>query len=347
MIPISHSPQTKPLFRDQFEIIRRLGRGGFGTAYLAKDLKAPDEMHCVIKQIRYRSGKGTPQNQSNTALIRERNLRRFQKEARIMARLGRHAQLPCLLDHFSEGNQHYLIQEHIPGRTLSRELHSQGIQSENQVKDFLFDMIPVIRYMHRNGLLHLDIKPSNIMRRNDDQALVLIDFGAVRQYSKQVPVAAERCAGTVGFSPAEQLAGQPLPASDIYALGVTCLYLLTGCSPIDFATSPKGQNLRWQESVRVSAHFKRVLKKMLAPEAKHRYQSIEELERALKLEPHYHELRVCMTREPMTVQNPERPEACLLDGYVSQQTQSAAQKQASSIRRWQQRRRQFKSFVPK
>ncbi|MEO1621345.1 MAG: serine/threonine-protein kinase [Cyanobacteria bacterium J06632_3] len=344
----SHLAQNKPLFRGQFSILRRLGRGGFGTAYLAQDVTVGQR--CVVKQIRYRTKKSSIA--ANASLEKERNQRRFQKEARMMARLGRHQQIPCLLDHFVEKGQFYLVQEYIPGKTLSQEFHKSGIQSEAQVKDFLREMIPIIRYVHRHNLLHLDIKPSNIIRRSHDQKLVLIDFGAVRRFSKEASADnPDRCTGTVGFSPSEQLTGHPTPASDIYALGVTCLYLLTGCSPMDFATSPKGQNLRWQESVQVSAHFDQILKRMLAPEASHRFQSIEALERALKLETHYDELSACMTREDFLQQREQQsyqqPEACLLDNYVDAGAQSSAARQASSIRRWQQRRRQFKSFTPK
>ncbi|MEL6262799.1 MAG: serine/threonine-protein kinase [Cyanobacteria bacterium J06626_6] len=346
---------NKPLFRNQYEIVRRLARGGFGTTYLAKDATALHNRTCVIKQIRYK--KATPHNSAEKAFEQERSHRRFQKEARIMARLGRHSQLPCLLDHFVEDGQFYLVQEHIPGNTLSQELHRSGPQTEAQVKAFLRDMLPIIRYVHRHNLLHLDIKPSNIIRRSHDQKLVLIDFGAVRRYPVEGIDAtdsrstSDRCTGTVGFSPAEQLSGRPVPASDLYALGVTCLYLLTGCSPLDFATSPKGQNLRWQESIRVSSHMRHLLKKMLSPEVSQRFQSVDELDQALRQEGHYTELKVCMTHEPygdyVGGQQFERPEACLLDSYVKPAAQSGAAQQASSIRRWQQRRRHFKSFTPK
>ncbi|MEL6879463.1 MAG: serine/threonine-protein kinase [Cyanobacteria bacterium J06607_10] len=342
---------AQPLFRGQFEVTQRLGRGGFGTTYLAKDMTASPAMPCVLKQIRYRTKKNpTDPLPPNPAIVQERHQRRFQKEARMMARLGRHSQMPCILEHFTENGQFYIVQEHIPGNTLSKELHQEGPQSEAQAKAFLQAMIPIIRYVHKHNLLHLDIKPSNIIRRSSDNALVLIDFGAVRRQAKKGELP-QSCSGTVGFSPAEQLAGKPVPASDVYSLGVTCLYLLTGISPIDLATSPKGQNLRWKESVQVSEHFSQILQKMLAPDVQHRYQSIDELDRALQLEAHYPELKACMTAASFEAQNPKPPTACLLDDYLKAGSEasgeSKAHRQAVSIRRWQQRRRQFKSFTPK
>ena len=144
--------------------------------------------YCVIKQIRYKPA--TPKTDAEKlllianptlalALANERNRRRFRKEARIMARLGRHSQLPCLLDHFSENNLFYLVQEYIPGETLKQELNRTGPQSEAQVKACLQQIIPAIRHVHQRNLMHLDIKPANLMRRSHDQKIVLIDFGTV------------------------------------------------------------------------------------------------------------------------------------------------------------------------
>ena len=342
---VASKTATRPLFRNQFIIIKRLGRGGFSTTYLAEDVTGTQPRPCVIKQLRYKT------TSTNKALQAEHNQRRFQKEARIMARLGQHDQIPYLLDHFIEEGQFYLIQEHVPGLTLQQEVARHGIQNEAQVKAFLRDIIPLLRYVHRHNLLHLDLKPANIIRRRADQKLVLIDFGAVRHYSPNTSKP-QPSSGTTGFAPSEQLTGQPTPASDLYSLGVTCLYLLTGCSPLDFATSPQGQNLRWQESIQASPHLTQILHKLLTPKAEHRYQSIDELERALNLEPHYSELKACMTSEPFSGENFKSPTACRLDEYLGVENddlpgQSVAARQARSIQRWQQRRRRFKAFMPK
>ena len=364
----------KQFFKNRFKIIRRLGRGGFGTTYLAKDLatdittdlatdltrkdafgnahsSAHSSAHseglpCVIKQLKYKiQPEQTLQTSSKAAFIQERIQRRFQRETRMMARLGRHSQIPCLLDHFIEDSQFYLVQEHIPGKTISQELALSGIKTEAEVKQFLSEMLPILRYIHRQNLLHLDIKPSNIIRRSSDNSLVLIDFGAVRRYpDNTLSTTTERGSGTIGFAPSEQLAGKPAPTSDIYALGVTCLYLLTRISPLDLAISPQGQNLRWQESVQVSEHFTRILTKMLHPDHTRRFQSIEELDRAMKLEAHYETLTDCLNTTPLAKK--KRPAACALPSpELEEGTQ--IQRQAASIRQWRQRRREFETFVPR
>ena len=355
--------QPRRLFKDRFKVIRQLGKGGFGTTYLAQDISAAEPFFCVIKQLKYRSQPAESQlakGHAKAALIAERGKRRFQREARMMARLGRHHQLPCLLEHFTDGDRFYLVQEYIPGHTLSREISRSGAQSEQAVKQFLQEMIPIVRYIHRQNLLHLDIKPANIMRRSSDRKLVLIDFGAVRRYSSEAASSSvfgpasgtsgqsgktERGCGTLGFSPKEQLAGTPTTASDIYALGVTCLYLLTKVSPLDLAIAPQGQNLRWQETVDLSDHFARILAKMLHPEADHRFQDTYELERAMNLETHYEDLKSCLTTEPFAHKTAASLRTCQIAQPHTAENQSPAQRQAESIRRWQQRRRQFQSFT--
>ena len=331
--------QRARLFKDQYVIVHRLGQGGFGTTYYAKDMSTASPTPCVIKQLKYKS---------KTPIELERNQRRFQREARTMARLGNHSQLPGLLNHFTDSNKFYLVQEHVPGLTIRQEVSRQGVQTETKVKQFLREMLPIIRHVHRQNLLHLDIKPSNIIRRSDDNQLVLIDFGAVRKATaedEKVPAKKQRCAGTIGFAPIEQLEGMPTFASDIYSLGVTCLYLLTAISPLDLATAPKGQNLRWQESVELSPYFTRVLTKMLHPDAARRFRNTYELERAMNLEPHYSELKECLTTEAMTDRRFSSPEACRLAAPINAGSQ--ASRQAQSIKEWKQRRRQFKAFAPK
>jgi len=333
------SAHQRRLFKNQYVISHRLGQGGFGTAYFAKDITAASPLPCVIKQLKYKS---------QTPMDLERSQRRFQREVRTMARLGSHSQIPGLLSHFTDGGKFYLVQEYVPGLTLTQEVSRQGVQTEDQVKQLIREMLPIIRHIHRQNLLHLDIKPSNIIRRSHDHKLVLIDFGAVRRASdgpESAPAKKQRCAGTIGFAPIEQLEGVPTYASDLYSLGVTCLYLLTAISPTDLALSSKGQNLRWQESVELSPYFTRVLTKMLHPDATRRFNSTYELERAMNLETHYENLQSCLTTEARTDESFSSPAACRLAQPTG--TRSHAQRQAQSIKEWQQRRRQFKAFTPK
>lgn len=317
------------LFRDRYEVVRILGRGGFGVTHLARDQMLPGSPFCVIKQL-------FPKVNNPIAL--ERAKQRFRREARILGRLGSHSQLPLLLDYFTFKGEFYLVQEYIHGETLSKEIRKSGAQKEAQVKQFLHEIIPVVRYIHSGRVIHRDIKPPNIIRCRDDQRLVLIDFGAVREClnHEEGPDADEspmtHFVGTMGFAPPEQLALRPSYASDIYAMGVTCLYLLTGRSPMEFDVDPDTHELRWQNSVQLTPHFLKILTKMLKTDLDERFRDIDELERALALEPYYSSLEDCLN----TVQKPQSSadKVVDIDGY-----KTPAQRRAAAIRKWNHRRR--------
>lgn len=224
------------LFRDRYRILKVLGRGGFGVTFLAQDVALPASPLCVIKQL-------SPKVRNPLSL--ERAKVRFRREARILSQLGSHSQIPMLLDYFTIKGEFFLVQEFVQGDTLAKEVRRSGTLGELQVKRFLQEILPVIHYIHHHRVIHRDIKPPNIIRCREHQRLVLIDFGAVRECLAGADETGYRApttqfVGTLGFAPPEQLALRPTFASDIYALGVTCLYLLTGHSPVEFEEAEAG-----------------------------------------------------------------------------------------------------------
>jgi serine/threonine-protein kinase len=312
-------------FRDRYEVLRTLGRGGFGITFLARDVVLPGEPLCVIKQL-------CPKMNSPTALNRARQ--RFQQEARILSKLGSHAQIPQLLDYFELEGEFYLVQEYIRGCTLNRELKRTGCFSETAVKQFLREFLPLLTYVHSNRVIHRDIKPPNIIRCRDDGRLVLIDFGAVKEQLTQVdgPTAkptSTQFVGTVGFAPPEQLASRPVYASDLYAVGVTCLYLLSGKSPLEFDYEFATGEVRWQEHITVSEHFGNVLSKMLRIAPHERYQSAADVLRSLNLEPYLDNLVYCMNVKPKPFVSAPAPDAESAQAYVPPIVRKAA-----AIRDW-------------
>ncbi len=314
------------LFRDRYKVLRVLGRGGFGVTFLARDVSLPYHPLCVIKQL-------CPKVNDPATLERAR--KRFEQEARTLSKLGSHAQIPQLLDYFEADGEFYLVQEYVRGSTLTREIRRYGPQSEVVVKRFLLEMLPLLRYVHNHRVIHRDIKPQNIIRCRDDGRLVLIDFGAVKEQIARLEDTSQRAPtthfiGTVGFAPPEQLSMRPVFASDIYALGVTCVYLLTGKSPFDFDYDPATGEIDWQGSAQVSEHFSRVLTKMLHHAPCDRYQSADALLRALNLEPYLDSLSNCMIVQPYRPE-PEHPNTtgATVDGYQSPITRTAI-----AIREW-------------
>lgn len=315
---------TDRLFRHRYRILRSLGRGGFGVTFLAKDVTLPGSSLCVIKQL-------CPKVSNPVTL--QRASQRFEREAKILSQLGSHAQIPRLLDYFQMDGEFYLVQEYIHGRTLAKEVKLKGTLSETDVKQFLREILPVLSYVHQHQVIHRDIKPPNIIRCQDDGRLVLIDFGAVKEQFIEVETTQKATTthfvGTLGFAPAEQLALRPTFSSDIFALGVTCLYLLTGKPPMEFDYDVASGEVAWRAAICVSPYFGKILDKMLKVSACDRYQSADEVLRVLDLEPYLDSLAECMSSQrPMLPVEEEMPE-----GYLS-----PVARMAVAIRRWRTRR---------
>lgn len=274
---------SKLLLRDRYRIIQALGQGGFGATFLAVNESLPGQPSCVIKQLR-------PNATAPHILDMAREL--FKREAETLGRIGTHPQIPSLLDYFEESATFFLVQEYVSGRTLQQEVKHSGPLTEVEVKKFLAEVLPLLDYIHQNRVIHRDIKPANMIRRAQDNKLVLIDFGAVKYQNAQPTSTSEQTAltsyaiGTPGFAPPEQMSMRPVPASDIYALGVSCIYLLTGKSPKDLDYDPTTGELIWEKHVQVSDQFIKVLTKMLEISVKQRYKNAEEVYRALDLVDH-------------------------------------------------------------
>ncbi len=286
----------KLLLNDRFRILHALGQGGFGATFLARNEKLPGQPNCVIKQLR-------PTATAPHILQMARDL--FEREACTLGKIGNHPQIPQLLDYFEANREFYLVQEYVSGATLQQEVKREGTFGELKIKVFLSELLPILQYVHSHQVIHRDIKPANLIRRSHDCKLVLIDFGAVKNQVSDVNASlSEQTAltsyaiGTPGFAPPEQMAMRPVYASDLYALGVTCIYLLTGKSPKDLDYDPATGELVWQKQVQVSDHFAKVLRKMLDVSVRHRYQSANEILRDLDMEPYLESLASGMTSVP-------------------------------------------------
>lgn len=231
---------TQPL-GGRYQILQQLGAGGFGQTFLAQDLHLPEHPLCVVKQLK-------PQVNSPQEMQIARRL--FDTEARVLYQLGHHPQIPALLAHFEEDNEFYLAQELIEGHSLDEEFAPAVPWHDRQVVAFLEDILSVLVFVHGHQVIHRDLKPSNLIRRHADSRIVLIDFGAVKQVSTQLPTAKPGVShtisiGTQGYMPNEQIAGRPQFSSDVYAVGMMAIQALTGQQPESIQPHPQTAELDW------------------------------------------------------------------------------------------------------
>ena len=270
-----------PLLLDgRYVPVKLLGRGGFGTAFLARDRRIPGMRQCVVKQFQPVGSLSPTQLQQAQKL--------FEREAEVLAQIGsEHDQIPDLFAFFpvivnswQGGHQEqffYLVQEYIDGQNLEEELVHKGKFSEAEVLEILQEILNVLQFVHDRSIIHRDIKPSNIMRRRDGK-LFLLDFGAVKQVTNASGQSSTSTGiYSMGFAPPEQMAGnQVFPSTDLYALAVTILNLLTGKEANQLFDAYTNQ-WQWRSLVRVSPRLADILDKMLLPAANQRFQSANEV----------------------------------------------------------------------
>ncbi len=260
---------TIQLLNDRYQVIRTLGAGGFGETYLAEDTYMPSKRRCVVKQLR-----PIHNNPQIYQLVQER----FQREAAILEELGgANDQIPALYAYFSSGGQFYLVQEWIEGDTLTGKVQKQGLFSEGAVQELFRNLLPILDYVHSKHIVHRDIKPDNIIVRHHDGKPVLIDFGAVREsmgtvVNSQGNPTSSIVIGTPGYMPSEQAAGRPVFSSDLYSLGMTVIYLLTGKQGQELETDSQTGEIVWRQyASHVSPITAGVIDKAIAYHPRDRY----------------------------------------------------------------------------
>ncbi|MDJ1185175.1 SUMF1/EgtB/PvdO family nonheme iron enzyme [Roseofilum casamattae] len=267
-----------------YVIERKLSQGGFGQTYLAKDLHLPGSPICVVKQLK-------PQSEDSQMLKIAQRL--FNREAQTLQRLGEHPQIPRLLAFFEQDDEFYLVQEYIQGRELSREIHAGKQWSETDAIALLRDMLVPLEFVHQQGVIHRDLKPANIIRRSQDDKLVLIDFGAVKQTLSETTTSTERSTslipsviiGSRGYMPSEQAIGRPKLSSDIYAIGIIAIQTLTGKAPKYLPKDTETEEILWQQFASVSPELRLVLEKMVRYHFGDRYSCASEALEAVRALP--------------------------------------------------------------
>ncbi|MGF2037038.1 MAG: protein kinase domain-containing protein [Nostoc sp. CmiVER01] len=271
------------LLQGRYQIIQSLGAGVFGQTYIAVDVDYPENPKCVIKQIKVSS--------SESDYLEMLRLL-FQAETQTLKLLGSHHQIPEFIACFEENERFYLVQEWIEGHALAAELPIDQewgcLWGEMEVVEFLIDVLGILEFVHSQGVIHCDIKPENLIRRNSDaeRKLVLIDFGSIQSIDfgigaelpiHRIPVT------SLGYIPPEQFIGETQPNSDIYALGMIAIQALTGLEPLKLKADPYTNEIAWRsENTPVNDYLAAVLSQMIRYNYQDRFQSASEVLRVLK-----------------------------------------------------------------
>jgi len=280
--------QGEGLIGGRYRILRQLGQGSFGDTYLAEDVHRFQEL-CVLKEF-------NPQVEGKPALDKAQML--FEREAGILYQLN-HPQIPRFRELLRDQGRLFLVQDYVEGPTyrelLNRRIAYDGPFSEAEVTRLLMQLLPVLQYLHSIGIVHRDISPDNLVQRNADGRPVLIDFGGVKQlvvnvrHQLGVPDPYQSVSGQVtrlgegGYAPEEQLeTGRVDPTTDLYALGMTALVLLTGKEP-EQLYDERTQSWTWPDQVSLSPTVRQVLERMVAQTPRDRYVTAGQVMAALNL----------------------------------------------------------------
>lgn len=253
--------QAGDVISDRYRIVAPLGQGGMGTTYEAEDLT--NYQRVAIKALSLRQ------------IGEWKVLELFEREARVLANLE-HPAIPKYLDYFPvetpDNRSFYLVRELVSGESLADLVEKGWHADESEVKRIAVQVLDILNYLHQltPPVIHRDIKPQNIIRCPDGRVF-LVDFGAVQEVYRNTLTRGGTFVGTLGYVPQEQFGGNVQPASDLYSLGATLLFLLTKRSPDELPL--RRMKIDFRRYVKVLPEFADWLEEMLEPATEDRFES--------------------------------------------------------------------------
>ena len=253
-------------FIGSYQVLRILGKGGMGITYLVwnknKTIQGAPFL-LVLKEM----------NANMLRIPKAREL--FEREARILKSLD-YPNVPKYYDFFVEGDRKYLVMELIHGHNLEQLTYARGAIDPKRAVEWMIQVCDTLFYLHglNPPLIHRDIKPANLILRNLDNRLMLLDFGAVKELGTSLSTRI----GVEGYSAPEQYQGKPCPQSDIYSVGTTLIFLVTGKTPMQYyAYDSDRYEFDIDKIPNLSQELKTILQKTCQPNPRARYQTAEEL----------------------------------------------------------------------
>jgi serine/threonine protein kinase len=259
---------TRKILGGRYQVLLELGNDGCSKTYLVEDLKSSDRIRCVVKHFYCK-----PKDERAWQDLKNY----LERELIVLKRLGTHEQIPRFLDYFTEDRQIYLVLEYIAGINIKQEINNQHLE-ENQLIILLFEVLKILDFVHRSNVIHCNINPSNLIARKPDGKIFLVNFEFFQEIENSTYARKQNSKNSdnIDYIAPEQSLDRATFASDIYALGRTAIYALTGKSPSKLEKETS-QWTNWQNYCQISQQFAVILIKMTSPQLTERYQSASEV----------------------------------------------------------------------
>ncbi|MEH2274205.1 MAG: serine/threonine-protein kinase [Nostoc sp.] len=252
--------------------MKQIGKGGFCKTFLAVDEGQFPPVPCVVQELSLKS----------------ETSKSFQQKPQQLEELGKHPQIPALLAYFQQNRHFYLVQEFIAGTNLAQVVEEEGAFNETQIWQLLEDVLPVFQFISDRNIIHRNIKPHNIICRSPitkKRDLVIVDFSTAKIVTEIDRLISQTSIGSPEYAAPEQARGKAVFASDLYSLGITCIYLLTQIPPFDLFDIANDCWV-WQQylTTKVSDRLAQILNKLLQNAVNRRFQSADEVMQAMGME---------------------------------------------------------------
>ena len=271
-------PETEALIYNRYSILHIERTSSFSKVFFALDTYQNPPRSCVIKVF-----EPIVQKPKIARWIEQE----FQKEAKRLKQLSLgNPHLPEIYTYSNEFQVYYLVRELIEGETLREKVRAKGKFAPQMVREILVKLLSVLDYLHQQGVIHQNIQPKNIIWREEDNIPILINFGSIKQIVSTYGFYGDKqifsSSNINGYAPAEQTIGKAVPASDLYSLGLTAIYLLTARNPIELPVNAESNNFQLTEEIAaLDPDLAQVVTRAINSNLSERYQSAAEMLDAL------------------------------------------------------------------
>lgn len=267
------------ILNGRYHIIRALKGSSPGRTFLVEDIQSSNGRYYVLKQLQL--PRNDPQSDHWVRQL-------FYERVEVLSKLADESdQIPTIFDYFEEGGRFYLVREWVEGATLTFWMQKKGLPEQDEVEEILLNLLEDLSDLHFMQICHGNIKPSNIILRQRDELPILADFNLL-PIGIEVPVAAPvgdayspnqpMTPYLSAFSSPEQMAGQLCCASDLYSLGLTAIFLLTGRSPQQLNLEPQTGKILWRHFVpKIDSDLADIIDIAIQPRAEDRYATATEM----------------------------------------------------------------------